>query len=231
MRNSKGFTLVELLIVVAILSMLVAMLLPTLGKAKDLARDVVCQSNLRSMWPAMRFFAEDHEGYLPPVAHATHGTWNQLLANYGKDNSGWAPETSYTAKENFECPSYEYESISRRGCYGMNWAMANYDSEGQGNFIRNSWPNCEYLFEATLRPAHLYLVGDTSRWAPYGGHQYTFLRLSGSSTPRFRHLGNHPEGHCNVLFHDSHVEPLEDMQIPGQVYTYLPWFNREDYFP
>jgi len=139
------------------------------------------------------------------------------------------PPNSYTAKEGFECPSYEYEVISRRGCYGMNWAMSNYHSEA--DFTRGEWPNVEYLLEATLRPALMYLVGDTSRWAPHGGHQYTFLRLSGHCTPKFRHLGNHPNGHCNVLFHDSHVEPVLDIELPGQGpwQRSLPWWNAEDY--
>ena len=233
MTKFKGFTLVELLVVVAILAMLVGILLPTLTRAKDLAKDVACQGNLHSIWTPMRFFAEDNDGFLPPVYDYSlsydggGGYWNNLLANYGKDQLGWTPPRSYTAKENFNCPSYERQ-ISKRGCYGMNFPMAGYVYEDV-YYIRqypgnSHWSNKQYMLEATLRPGEMYLVGDTTSPPPYG-HQCSFLRMSVTSTPVFRHLG-----HCNVLFHDSHVEPLKDKEIPGMVGGYLPWFNGEDYY-
>ena len=46
----RGFTLVELLIVVALIALLVAMLLPTLGRAKDLALSARCKANLAQAW-------------------------------------------------------------------------------------------------------------------------------------------------------------------------------------
>lgn len=119
MSRRRGFTLVKLPVGVAILAMLVGMLLPTLTRAKD----VVCRSNLGNIWTPMRFFAEDHEGFLPPVLDGFHGTWNQLLADYGKDQLGWAPPRACTAKENFNCLSYQFE-YTGRGTYGMNGRMA-----------------------------------------------------------------------------------------------------------
>ncbi|GAF78074.1 unnamed protein product, partial [marine sediment metagenome] len=53
MANPKAFTLVELLIVVAILALLMGMLLPTLQKALKIAEDVVCKSNLHSIRQAL----------------------------------------------------------------------------------------------------------------------------------------------------------------------------------
>ena len=75
MRKSKAFTLVELLIVVAILALLMGMLLPTLQKAMKIAEDAVCKTNLRSIQPALALYAHDHEGYLPTVGSPDNGTY------------------------------------------------------------------------------------------------------------------------------------------------------------
>ena len=228
MRKSRAFTLVELLIVVAILALLMGMLLPTLQKALKIAEDAVCKSNLRSIQQALLLYAKDHEGYMPCSNQGDRPPyyfdgWNKMLTTgYGPNKYNWVPTTSYVPKGAFECPSYEWR-YSSRGSYGINWAMQGYDAAGQGDYIRGTYPRWQYELEATLRPGRVYLVGDTTRHPPYG-HHTNFLRLGAHCTPTFRHLE-----HCNVVFHDGHVEPLEDAEIPAQVYCYLPWFNREEY--
>lgn len=60
----EGFTLVELLVVIAIIALLLSILLPALGKARDLARNVVCASNSRQLSIASMTFAQDHNQYV-----------------------------------------------------------------------------------------------------------------------------------------------------------------------
>ena len=64
--HADGFTLVELLVVIAIISGLIAILLPSLNKARDSARRVRCASNLRSQGQLMHLYALDWEGKYPP---------------------------------------------------------------------------------------------------------------------------------------------------------------------
>jgi len=64
-KRPAAFTLIELLVVIAILALLVSILTPSLRKARDSARTVVCQGNVRSLLLGCRFFAEDHDGYYP----------------------------------------------------------------------------------------------------------------------------------------------------------------------
>src|SRR5688500_17376646 len=65
-----GFTLVELLVVIGIIATLVAILLPTLGRAREAARAANCLSNLRQITTAFMLFAHDNKGYLPQIGTA-----------------------------------------------------------------------------------------------------------------------------------------------------------------
>lgn len=64
-RNNKGFTLVELLVVIGIIALLIAMLLPALNKARNAAVRVSCQSNLRQLGQYWHIYANDHHGFFP----------------------------------------------------------------------------------------------------------------------------------------------------------------------
>ena len=61
----RGFTLVELLVVIAVVAVLAAMLLPVLSRARESARKAACQSNLRQIGTAFRLYASDYDGLYP----------------------------------------------------------------------------------------------------------------------------------------------------------------------
>jgi len=61
----RGFTLIELLVVVAIIALLIAILLPSLRRAREQAKCTLCLSNLRQIGIGMTIYASDHRGWLP----------------------------------------------------------------------------------------------------------------------------------------------------------------------
>jgi prepilin-type processing-associated H-X9-DG protein/prepilin-type N-terminal cleavage/methylation domain-containing protein len=67
MRKAKAFTLVELLVVIAVIALLMAILLPALTKAKELARRIVCGNNLRTLMMANFAYANNCDGAFVPI--------------------------------------------------------------------------------------------------------------------------------------------------------------------
>jgi prepilin-type N-terminal cleavage/methylation domain-containing protein len=65
-KNKKAFTLIELLVVIAIIALLLAILMPSLRKAKALAMSAVCRAHLHQWGLAFEMYTSDSNGkYMP----------------------------------------------------------------------------------------------------------------------------------------------------------------------
>ena len=65
MRKRKGFTLIELLVVIAIIALLVSILLPSLNRARELAKRAICASNLHSIGQAFALYQGENNDQWP----------------------------------------------------------------------------------------------------------------------------------------------------------------------
>ncbi len=120
-----AFTLVELLVVLAVIGVVVSVLLPGIGRARDQGRLVVCRSNLRSIGLLGQAYAGDHNGLLP-TEETVDNPQPQLIAALSGLGYTDAPTIYYCPSEkrkdlrfsetNFEIHniSYFYYSFSER---------------------------------------------------------------------------------------------------------------------
>lgn len=65
-RYGQAFTLIEMLVVVAIIGILAALLMPALQKALDQAQGVKCTNNQRQVYLGFSQYADDNRGFFPP---------------------------------------------------------------------------------------------------------------------------------------------------------------------
>src|SRR5688500_19605318 len=117
-RARFGFTLVELLVVIGIIAVLIALLLPALNRARQQAKAVQCQSNLRSIGQGLLIYAGMNKGTLP------YGFWSggggasrpqwKLLVMQALTGQGDEREDDYVpgqhqrrTKTLFHCPELE----------------------------------------------------------------------------------------------------------------------------
>jgi type II secretory pathway pseudopilin PulG len=78
-----AFTLVELLVVIGIIAVLVSLLLPALGKARESAQTLACLSNLRQIGLGFALYAQNNDECLPP------GDWNTTWGDTTNDQVTW----------------------------------------------------------------------------------------------------------------------------------------------
>ncbi|MCX6367829.1 MAG: type II secretion system protein [Armatimonadetes bacterium] len=81
---SKGFTLMEIVVSIAIIATLAAVIFPAFAQARIRAQQSACASNLRQLSSAVLQYAADHEGMLPLTSHSSRSSsWGTTLMPYG----------------------------------------------------------------------------------------------------------------------------------------------------
>ncbi|MDD3663381.1 MAG: type II secretion system protein [Candidatus Pacebacteria bacterium] len=121
----SAFTLIELLVVIAIISLLVSILLPSLNKAKDLAKSVVCLNSLKSQGTMLAIYMTDSSNQFPTRAPDGGGFFGEFTAWRLLLNSAELPDLKMLA-----CPSDLPSARNFSAAVNNKWALGISDMYG-----------------------------------------------------------------------------------------------------
>ncbi|MBN1554003.1 MAG: prepilin-type N-terminal cleavage/methylation domain-containing protein [Phycisphaerae bacterium] len=209
-RSAKpgGFTLIELLVVIAIISLLVSILLPSLTKAKELAKQVVCANNLHQLGLSFHNYASEYDDWLPFSYDGTPDSkanrmWRIVLRRLYFD------DMDYEDVGVFHCPSEEQILLYH---YGMNIYINNDYKEG-GSLV---WSPIFYQMATIPDPVRTVLMADNNHELYGGSEKSTVVPWTWGCGSQIspRHMEN-----ANLLFCDGHVEWLPGYPLPAGT----PW--------
>src|ERR1051325_4449549 len=160
--SNQGFTLIEMLTVVTVISVLAALLLPAFAGAKEKAQSATCMNNLRQIGYATYLYAEDNNEYLPfndmTIPNVSPGsTYASKLIPYlaGDWQKFWDSYLDQRDFKTFTCPSWKqgegnapvYESPrSPNRDYASNYRLCTYNPDWnltpvKTNFLLNESDN------------------------------------------------------------------------------------------
>jgi prepilin-type processing-associated H-X9-DG protein/prepilin-type N-terminal cleavage/methylation domain-containing protein len=204
-RHVRAFTLVELLVVIGIIALLISILLPSLSKARESAKRVQCQSNLRQLGYAMIQYCNGNRGVLPFTS------WNDGSLLYTEDWLWWQASRSSRIEESsirpylnftkdkldiFRCPSDDFSSprVKQNAAavgpynfsYVMNWWIAGGATNAESPSVAPSDVKIVHKLSQVRRSSEVILMyeedlstiddGQGVIWAPDRGANLLALR-------------------------------------------------------
>lgn len=249
-RGKHAFTLIELMVVTAIIALLAALLLPALARSKATAQSAVCRNNLTQLQLAWLAYAQDHNDALAPnISRQVEfdqvnvaGSWvlgNTLIDTNTANIAAGVLYPYVDATSVYHCPADESTVHDRPGLvrtrsYSMSlWLNVDIVSFGNADLATTAPDNKHKLLQIVHPPP-------SRTWVFIDEHQLSiddgvFLigqgwgNRVGDSWSSYR--GDRHNNGANLSFADGHVEPHPwrcRRQFPKYTHTWTRTVNAED---
>jgi prepilin-type N-terminal cleavage/methylation domain-containing protein len=234
-RKGRAFTLVELLVVISIIALLVGMLLPSITRARALARFTLCQTRLNAQAKAHALYGEGNDDSKPPIIWWL-GSFG--IADWSTPTTKWSNQVvgqgiladgGYLDFDALLCPSAamtEDAAMDREGWNRKRLAGSSYEY-----FWRHPRIGPEYEGVADLARRVTYRYVETAGWRA--------LTMELNAEPGCGYIGafgsgaieSHPLlGRTNVCYIGGHVKAFRNdellLRAPGHTDQKLPWWTK-----
>ena len=222
MRKKRAFTLIELLVVIAIIALLLSILVPTLSKAREMARMVVCKTNEKSLLMAAKLWSEDHNDY------AIAGDWWKDPGNNETESSilPYLASSRDRKNDSLVCPSAknvdfyggapEYETVGQE--YTFTYASNGYMNYNYYNFTPGVIVGPDYYDQDSggeLGPNYVY-------WTVHGS-----TKISSIKSPfNIAYFIDHEYYFVARWFFDP-ATPIEQIQSNEQFWFQTRWHQKK----
>ncbi len=226
----RKFTLIELLIVIAIIGMLVSLLLPSLSEARNKTKDAVCMSNLRQVGIGMTTFTLDNDGNLPAHKINNSTSWMELIDVDVTDAylcprvTKWVYNNGNEFKPNISTSWFRVH----RGAYGYNAFWLGLSSYAAGFQSQPMARNYTKVIDC-YNPSEVIMAADSS---PMDGGAWSSTlwykwrkRTVGVNNEGVKAVHGSKQENSNIVFIDGHVRPYKAYDINYNDSLYKDWWN------
>ena len=212
-HNKSAFTLVELLVTIAVIAILAALILPAFNSARESANSAICISNLRSLGVATVSYINDHNGTIPPAYDSdarTLSIWSRAAG--GDQYLGWTTDyLPFTNSWNnppcmpkLHCPTAQARdatTMNKQTIYGSNYGLNVWITR----FASWALP-WHKLLSLPVPQSQVVLAADVQFVSGDSASQYV-IAPQNPTYVSYRH-----RGHANFLWLDGHVTSGTNLQ-------------------
>lgn len=213
-----AFTLIELLVVIAIIALLLAILTPSLTKAKDIAKKVLCLSNERQLGLALQAYLFEHSDRLPPSScHLNNPDqyWLHILADYTETQLLFRCPSDRSKKfVDWDRPLDEQESDLRWSSFSLNSLLDPDCPYNKGQYNKTS---------SIKRPMYCVYISESPENWTSADHLHPETWKCIQQVKSQIAWDRHKNETANYIFADGHAENLHLEQTwtrPGSCYWY-----------